>query len=167
MSQMSKMALDELKRVSIIYTNIVHDILDGIVSSGESVFGKEFAFNARNHTFEAVIPSEIGDIVLIANRDLNAFAAWSTAIVVGADKPIAKAYYQYDGKVEETFYLIRDPELKAKIRAWFDLCTKGMIDVIDMNRMPKEQESSEPLTVDTAIINENIPHVEADIVSEG
>ena len=165
MSQLNMMALSELKAVSAAYSNITHDILAGIVNAGELVFGVEFKVNNRNHSFEALVPSEIGNVVLVADRDLNAFAAWSTAVIPGSEIPLAKAFYEYDGKVEETFHLIRDPELKAKLRAWFDGCTEAMLNVLKTQSNPQNATPSQPVA---AVKEEkDIPHVDAEIVSEG
>jgi hypothetical protein len=165
----------DFKNTDLIYTNVVHDILAGIVNAGEQVFGTEFHFNANSSGFEATVKSEIGDITLVANRDLNTATAWAVAIPAGknSEECIATAFYKCAGGSSETLNYIPDAELKSKLRTWYDNNASTMMQVIRYYNSLPDQSQSAPSQPDQNVTpgSENaepeIPKVEAEVVSEG
>lgn len=148
---------------------IVIAMLKECIETEKRIFGitDPVILNHETGCFEALVHSGDGDVILAVAWDTTIRMRILMSVIRGSDNTIlSNALIRRDGMFNETHVGYKDIELKNKVRSWFDHMSALNIDTIkpvgSFYGTPEENTTpSQPTTEET------VPHVEAEVVSEG
>lgn len=169
----TKEIFDRIREESRIGCDTVHTSLGLILEEMQKVFTVEPGFDFRNKSFAAPFAAPSGQVILVGDRSLDAMAAYARVMVPGVQDPIAQCAFYADGRITETLEYISDMELKTRARMWFDSTSTRFVEMfkqkandVQVQDAPSVEEAPVESPVE-APSEEEIPHVDAEVVSEG
>lgn len=122
-------------------------------------------------SFDAIVKSEEGEVVLRTGWNLTSSSVFLAVIRVADGALLGMANLKLIGNdFHETYASFKDADLKAKVRTWFDALSRINLEDISAGKAEATAEASVPVPespVATTEVPSEVPHVEAEIVSEG
>ena len=162
----SKELMTTLADQSISFAGKVHGVVAESVEALQKIFGVEdIPLNPAEMFFEAVTKSNSGDVVLRVTWSLSQGVVSLLVINVSDGMLLGTATLRLaSNRYNESYDRFGDSELKAKVSNWFD--TLSRIDVNGVTEYGQIYQTADEAPAPTEAPSE-VPHVEAEVVSEG
>ena len=167
----SKDLLTQVADQNIALAGKVYGVVAEVTESLQQIFGiEQIPLNPVDMFFEAITKGEDGDVVLRVDWRISQGTVTLVAINPVDGALLGSATLRLaSNRFAESFNRIKDADLKAKLSQWFDGLSR--IDVSTVAEVghfyEKNDEAPAPNEPAPAPAPSEVPHVDAELVSEG
>lgn len=154
----TKELIEELRRDSLTASNIVHDGLNIIYDEMISTFNNEPSYDTRTNT----IVIDFGQYAIIGGRSLDSMTAFVRMVVPNSQEPIAELKCMVNGRANMSMDFFEPKETRDAINTLFENIAAKFVALFRNSNEAPTQEAAPEETV-----KEEVPTVEAEVVSEG
>lgn len=163
----SKDLLTQIADQNIDLAGKVYGVVAEVTESLQQIFGiEQVPLNPMDMFFEAVTKGEDGEVVLRVDWRISQGTVTLVAINPVDGALLGSATLRLaSNRFAESFNRIKDADLKAKLSQWFDGLSR--IDISTVAEVGHFYEKHNEAPAVPASAPSEVPHVEAEVVSEG
>lgn len=163
----SKDLLTQIADQNIDLAGKVYGVVAEVTESLQQIFGiEQVPLNPMEMFFEAVTKGEDGEVVLRVDWRISQGTVTLVAINPVDGALLGSATLRLaSNRFAESFNRIKDTDLKAKLSQWFDGLSR--IDIATVAEVGHFYEKHNEAPAVPAPAPSEVPHVDAEVVSEG